>query len=55
MQTTKIERKVGAKGFYGEFPATVRRICDWSDSLVEVCVPGGEICVSIEEITAKPR
>lgn len=45
---------LGQKVTYGEFAATVMRICEWSrnadEVMVEVRVPGGLTCVSCKDL-----
>ncbi len=46
----QVERKVGSRGFYGEFPATITRVCEWAPTMVEARVPGGIVCVPVCDI-----
>lgn len=50
MENKQVERKVGAKGFYGEFPATIMEVCSWAPTMVVCRVPGGPICVPVCDI-----
>lgn len=37
------------------YPGTVTRICEFSNSMVEVRVPGGTTCVDAYELTPLPK
>jgi len=43
----KVGDKVKANGYNGK----VIRLCEWSDSLVEVRLSGGTICTCSSEVT----
>lgn len=45
-----IERKVGEKVTCNGYPGTIVAVCDWSDSLVEVRLKSGEVCVDFNEL-----
>ena len=46
--------KVGSRVVCNGYAGTVTEICAWSDSLVEVRVPGGLVCVPSGELKAFP-
>jgi len=62
MQTNEFIRTVksGMNVMYGEFPGTIRAVCEWSRAIVdgvegvmvEVRLPGGVACVSAHDLVA---
>ena len=42
--------KVGDKVMCNGYEGRVIRLCEWSDALIEVRVPGGEVCVDSIEV-----
>jgi len=42
----KVGDKVTANGGY---PGTVTRLCEWSDSMIEVRLPGGLVCIDASD------
>jgi hypothetical protein len=47
-----IQRKVGQRVECNGFPGTITRVCEWDDSLVEVRLPGGRVCVEMSVLRA---
>ena len=46
----EIERKVGQRVICNGYPGTITRVCEWSDSMVEVRISRGTTCVDFKEL-----
>lgn len=50
-QTQTIRRVVGEPVTCNGYPGRITRVCEWSNTLVEVRLESGTVCVSIDELT----
>ena len=50
---TTIERKVGQHVTCSGYQGTITRVCEWSNSMVEVRLERGTVCVDFKEIEAE--
>jgi len=48
--TPKIERKVGQRVICNGYPGTITRVCEWSESMVEVRLARDTTCVDFKEL-----
>jgi len=47
---TTLERKVGQKVTCNGYQGTITRVCEWSQSMVEVRMDRGLVCVDFKEL-----
>jgi hypothetical protein len=54
MPDNEIERKVGQRVLCNGYSGTITRVCEWSDSMVEVRLERGTTCVDFKELLPLP-
>jgi len=50
-----LQRRVGQRVICNGYPGTITRVCEWSDSMVEVRLDRGTTCVDFKELLPADR